>query len=81
MLRPAMQKPIVIDTVFEHIRDGYEVRATCHQCNRTVTMDLHRLVREGKGNRSITRMRPWCARCHVHGQWLRFPPSRHSPRP
>ena len=78
MLRAAMQSPIVIDTVFEHIANGYELRATCHKCGRTVIVDLHRLVREGKGSRSVTKMRPRCSKCGIRGNWLRHPPSRHS---
>lgn len=69
---------IVIDTIADHVREGYRVRAWCGRCARTTDVDIGALMSRGLGPVPFTRIAQAfrCSQCGEPGQIIRTPADR-----
>lgn len=61
-------KPILVHTVRDHLREGYEVTVYCVPCDRQVVLDLAQMIRRGMGDRKMVGLRLVCQACGRPGQ-------------
>ena len=73
---PEHQAPARIDpsTFGGLLADKYDVAAWCSGCRPWATCDLAMLVRNGLGDRKISRCKPSCRKCGNRGEWHVSPP-------
>jgi len=66
---------ISVETLLEHFKNGYEVSAWRPRCDCTREVDLAKLIRKGKGEKSVRELRIR-HRCGATMKLQRSPPTR-----
>lgn len=56
-----------VDRIARALAHDYTIACYCPRCRRWATLDLRRMVEEGKGERPITALRVRCSECHELG--------------
>jgi hypothetical protein len=66
---------ITVETLLEHYTQGYELSAWCPRCDCTRSVDLAKLIRNGKGQKSVRELRIRHG-CGATMKLQRSPPTR-----
>jgi hypothetical protein len=66
---------VIVETLLEHYTNGYELSAWCPCCDCTRTVDIAKLIRNGKREKSVRELRIR-HRCGATMKLHRSPPTR-----
>ena len=66
---------ITVDTLLEHFTQGYDLSAWCPRCDCTRSVDLEKLIRNGKGSKTMRELRIR-HKCGATMKLQRSPPTR-----